>query len=192
MDRSEALALMEEWTPSDALRRHMLGVEAVMRHYARKLGEDEELWGLAGLLHDFDYERHPQVPDHPLEGAKVLRAKGCPERVVKAILAHAPATGEPRNTLLAKVLFAVDELVGFLFACAYVQPTKKIADVKVSSVKKKLKDKAFARAVSREDIALGIEELGVDADAHIAAVAGALAASAGFIGLAGSEGSPGA
>jgi putative nucleotidyltransferase with HDIG domain len=183
MDRSEALALMEEWTPSDALRRHMLGVEAVMRHYARKLGEDEELWGLAGLLHDFDYERHPQVPDHPLEGAKVLRAKGCPEIIVKAILAHAPATG---------VLFAVDELVGFLFACAYVQPTKKIADVKVSSVKKKLKDKAFARAVSREDIALGIEELGVDADAHIAAVAGALAASAGFIGLAGSEGSPGA
>ncbi len=183
MNRDEAWTLLCEWTRSDALRRHMLGVEAAMRAYARKHARDEETWGIVGLLHDFDYERFPEPPDHPLRGAVVLREKGYPEEVVRAILGHAPWGGAPRDTLMAKVLFAVDELVGFLFACAYVQPSKSIADVKVSSVKKKLKDKAFARAVSREDIRQGMEELGADPDEHIATVLDALRGSASALGL---------
>ena len=190
MTHDEAWNLVCEWTASEALRRHMLGVEAAMRWYARRLGEDEELWGLAGLLHDFDYERHPQAPDHPVKGAEVLRGAGCPETVVRAILGHAHWSGVPRDTPMAKALFAVDELVGFLFACAYVQPSKRVADVKVSSVKKKLKDKAFARTVSRDDIRIGTEELGVDPDEHIANIIEALSAKAGELGLAGAPAGP--
>ncbi|MGQ9592261.1 MAG: HD domain-containing protein [Planctomycetota bacterium] len=186
MNREEAWILLCEWTQSEALRRHMLGVEAAMRAYAKKLGEDEETWGIVGLLHDFDYERYPDPPDHPQKGAEVLREKGYPEEVVRAVLSHASWGGVPRETRLEKVLFAVDELVGFLFACSFVQPSKSIADVKVASVKKKLKDKGFARAVSREDIRRGIEELGVDPDEHIALVIEALRSVAPEIGLAGS------
>ncbi len=186
MDREEAWKLLCEWTENEALRRHMLGVEAAMRAYARKLGEDQETWGIVGLLHDFDYEKYPDPPDHPNKGAEILREKGYPEDVVRAILSHASWSGVPRDTKLAKVLFAVDELVGLLFACAYVQPSKSIADVKVSSVKKKMKDKSFARAVSREDIRQGIEELGVDPDEHIALVIEALRSVAPAIGLEGS------
>jgi putative nucleotidyltransferase with HDIG domain len=185
MTREDAWNLVCEWTQSDALRRHMLGVEAAMRWYARKLGEDEERWGVTGLLHDFDYERHPEAPDHPIKGAETLRAKGCPEDIVRAILGHAHWSGVPRDTPMAKALFAVDELVGFLFACAYVQPTRNVADVKVASVKKKLKDKGFARSVSRDDIRQGIEELSIDPDEHIANVLAALSAAAGELGLAG-------
>lgn len=186
MNREDAWNLLCEWTQSEALRRHMLGVEAAMRAYAKKLGEDEETWGIVGLLHDFDYERYPDPPDHPQKGAEALREKGYPEEVVRAVLSHASWSGVPRESRLAKVLFAVDELVGFLFACSFVQPSKSIADVKVASVKKKLKDKGFARAVSREDIRQGIEELGVDPDEHIALVIEALRAVAPEIGLAGS------
>ena len=185
MTRDDAWKLLCEWTQNEALRRHMLGVEAAMRWYARKHGEDVETWGLVGLLHDFDYERYPNPPDHPIKGAEVLREKGCPEDVVRAILSHAQWSGVPRDTLMAKTLFAVDELVGFLFACAYVQPTKAISDVKVSSVKKKLKDKGFARAVSREDIRRGIEELGVPPDEHISGVIEAMKEVAPALGLAG-------
>jgi len=163
----------------------MIGVEAAMRWYARKLGEDEDRWGVTGLLHDLDYERHPEAPDHPIKGAETLRAKGCPEDIVRAILGHAHWSGVPRDTPMAKALFAVDELVGFLFACAYVQPTRNVADVKVASVKKKLKDKGFARSVSRDDIRQGIEELSIDPDEHIANVLAALSAAAGELGLAG-------
>jgi putative nucleotidyltransferase with HDIG domain len=185
MNREEAWNLLCEWTQNEALRRHMLGVEAAMRWQARKLGEDEEKWGLAGLLHDFDYERYPNPPDHPLKGAEVLRAKGCPEDVVRAILGHASWGGVERDTPMAKMLFAVDELVGFLFACAYVQPDRHIASVKPESARKKLKDKGFARAVSRDDIRRGMEGLGVEADAHIAGVIEALQAVAPSLGLAG-------
>lgn len=156
-----------------------------MRWYARKLGGDEETWGITGLLHDFDYEKHPSAPDHPVKGAEALRARGYPEDVVRAILGHASWGGVERDTPMARTLFAVDELVGFLFACAYVQPSRKVADVKVSSAKKKLKDKAFARTVSRDDIRQGMEELQIDPDEHIGNVIQALSAAAPALGLAG-------
>lgn len=169
--RDDAWKLMTEWTESDSLRKHMLAVEAAMRAAARRAGEDEELWGVAGLLHDFDYERHPNLPDHPMKGSEVLRAEGYPEEVIEAILGHAAeATDVPRRTLMAKTLFAVDELCGLLTAVAYVRPSKKLVEVEVSSVKKKMKDKGFARSVSREDIIKGAEALGVDLDTHIATV----------------------
>ena len=152
-----------------------------MRHYARKRGAPVEEWGVTGLLHDFDYERHPTLPEHPLKGAEVLRARGYPEEMVVAILGHAGQA--PRDSEMARVLFGVDELCGFLTACAYVQPSKKVADVKVSSVKKKFKDKAFARAVSREEIFKGAEELGVALEEHIQEVIDALAADAERLGL---------
>lgn len=183
MNREQAWSLVCEWTESDALRRHMLGVETAMRWYARRSGEDEEVWGVTGLLHDFDYERHPEAPDHPLKGAEVLRAQGCPEPIVRAILGHAHWGGVPRDTLLARTLFAVDELVGFLFACAYVQPSKRVADVKVSSVKKKLKDKAFARSVDRACVYGGAEGVGRPLDEHVAFVIEALKPIADEIGL---------
>ena len=172
MNRTEALALVHEYTPSEALRKHMLAVEAAMRAYARRAGEDEEAWGLVGLLHDFDYERFPNdahsaTDEHPSEGVRILAAKGFPEPMQRAILGHASYTGVPRDTAMAKALFAVDELCGFLVACALVRPSRSLMDLEVSSVKKKLKDKAFARGVSRDDIRQGVEELGVDLDAHI-------------------------
>lgn len=181
--RETALELLYQWTSSESLRKHALGVEVALRAMAHKCGEDPELYGLTGLLHDFDYERYPDAPDHPTKGADVLRGLGYPEEMVLAILGHAPYTGTPRNTPLAKALFACDELVGFLFACAFVQPDRKIASVKVESAKKKLKDKAFARGVNREDILLGCQELGVDVVDHIAFVRGALVQEADALGL---------
>lgn len=179
MTRDEALALMHEYTPSDALRKHMYAVEAAMRAYARKSGEDEEAWGLVGLLHDFDYERYPN-PDrladdqHPSTGVKVLRERGLPEASCRAILGHASYTGVPRDSAMAKTLFAVDELCGFLVACALVRPSKSLNDLEVSSVKKKLKDKAFARGVNREEVHQGAAELGVPLEEHVQFVIQAL------------------
>jgi len=179
MDRSTALTLMHEYTPSDALRKHMYAVEAAMRAYARKAGEDEETWGVVGLLHDFDYERFPNAArspteEHPSEGARILEAKGYPEPLRRAILAHASYTGVPRDTPVAKTLYAVDELCGFLVACALVRPSRSLADLEVPSVKKKLKDKAFARNVNRDEIREGAEELGVPLEDHIQFVIEAL------------------
>jgi predicted hydrolase (HD superfamily) len=179
MDRADALALMHEYTPSDALRKHMYAVEAAMRAYARKFGEDEAIWGLVGLLHDFDYERWPNpersaTEEHPSAGSRVLAEKGLSEPLRRAILGHASYTGVPRDTLLARGLFAVDELCGFLVACALVRPSRSLADLEVSSVKKKLKDKAFARGVNRDEVRQGAEELGVPLDDHIMFVIQAL------------------
>jgi len=181
--REDAWKLLCEWTQSEALRRHALGVEAAMRAMAAVAGKDAELYGLTGLLHDFDYERFPQAPDHPVKGSEVLRGLGYPEEMVAAILGHASCTGVPRETLLAKSLFACDELVGFLFACAYVQPDKRIASVKPESARKKLKDKSFARGVNRNDILQGCQEIGVELGAHIRFVKSALESRAGDIGL---------
>ncbi len=182
-DRNDAWTLLCEWTQSDALRRHALGVETVMRALAEKYGEDQELWGLTGLLHDFDYERYPEAPDHPVKGSAVLREKGYPETMIQAILGHAPYTGVARETLMAKALFASDELTGLLFACTYVQPDRKVTSVKPSSAKKKLKDKSFARGVNRDDIRQGADELGVDLLDHITFVLGALAGNADALGI---------
>jgi putative nucleotidyltransferase with HDIG domain len=179
MTRDEALALMHEYTPSDALRKHMYAVEAAMRAYARKSGQDEEAWGLVGLLHDFDYERYPN-PDrlagdqHPSTGVKLLRERGFPEASCGAILGHASYTGVPRDSDMARTLFAVDELCGFLVACALVRPSKSLSDLEVSSVKKKLKDKAFARGVNREEVHQGAAELGVPLEEHVQFVIQAL------------------
>ena len=190
MQRSEALELLHEYTASDSLRKHMLSVEAAMRAYAEHLGEDPESWGLAGLLHDFDYERWPnagQQPDreHPAEGVRILRERGVGEEICQAILGHAPYTGVPRTTPMARALFAVDELTGLITACSLVKPSRSVHDVDVRSVRKKMKDKAFARGVSRDDIRLGTEELGVDLDEHIDRVIAAMQGSAEKLGLAG-------
>lgn len=179
MTREEALALMQEYTASPSLRQHMLAVEGAMRAYAQKSSDDQEIWGLAGLLHDFDYERYPNdshsaTEEHPGWGVRLLRERGVGEPVLQAILGHADYTGVARETSLAKTLFAVDELCGFLVACALVRPSKSLSDLEVSSVKKKLKDKAFARGVNRDDVRRGAEELGVPLDDHIAFVIGAL------------------
>ncbi|MEE9197970.1 MAG: HDIG domain-containing metalloprotein [bacterium] len=172
MTRDEALALVHEYTENENLRRHMYAVETAMRAYARHFGDDEEQWGLVGLLHDFDYEKYPNdahsaTEEHPSFGVNLLRERGVPEAMCDAILGHAAYCGVPRATQMAKALFAVDELCGFLVACALVRPTKSLQDLKVSSVKKKLKDKGFARGVSRDDIRVGIEELGIPMDEHI-------------------------
>lgn len=165
-DRQSALELLFEYTKSDSLRKHALAVEAVLRNYANTLGEDVETWGMTGLLHDFDYELFPDVPDHPMKGSAILAQKGYPETIRRAIISHVPAMNVPRDTPLARTLFACDELSGFVVACALVRPNK-LVDLKASSVRKKLKDKAFARTVSREDIQTGIEEMGVDPEKHI-------------------------
>jgi putative nucleotidyltransferase with HDIG domain len=172
MNRDEALELMHEYTESDALRKHMYAVEAAMRAYARKYGEDEESWGLVGLLHDFDYERYPNdahspTEEHPSHGVALLRERGLPEDMCQAILGHASYTGVPRNTLMAKSLFAVDELCGFLVACALVRPSRSLSDLTVKSVKKKLKDKGFARGVNRDEVRQGAEEADIPLDEHI-------------------------
>ncbi len=179
MNRRDAVALMEEHTQSPSLRQHMLAVEAALRAYAGRYGEDPDTWGVVGLVHDFDYERYPNeahAPDegHPSWGVQVLRERGLAEPLCRAILAHASYTGVGRDSRLAHCLFAVDELCGFLVACARVRPSRSLADLEVASVKKKLKDKAFARAVSRDDIALGAAELGTPLDEHIAFVIAAL------------------
>jgi len=172
MTRDEALALMHEHTQSPSLRQHMLAVEAAMRAYAAKLGEDPEAWGLVGLLHDFDYERFPNqehsaTEGHPAWGVGQLREKGVAEPICRAIMGHGDYTGVPRDTPMAKALYAVDELCGFLVACALVRPSKSFADLEVSSVNKKLKDKAFARGVNRDEVRQGAEELGVPLEEHI-------------------------
>jgi putative nucleotidyltransferase with HDIG domain len=170
---------MHEYTASDALRKHMYAVEIAMRAMAQRFGEDPEAWGLVGLLHDFDYERFPNAEHsptegHPAEGVRVLAARGFPEPMQRAILGHATYSGVPRDTPMARALFGVDELAGFLVACALVRPSRSLQDLEVSSVKKKLKDKAFARGVSREDVFQGAEELGVPLDEHIAFLLAAL------------------
>ena len=177
--RDRALALMHEYTPSEALRKHMYAVEAAMRAMAVRAGEDPDAWGLVGLLHDFDYEHFPNAAraataEHPAEGVRLLAAQGLPEPMQRAILGHASYTGVPRDTPMARALFAVDELCGFLVACALVRPSKSLADLEVTSVRKKLKDKAFARGVSREDVLQGAAELGVPLEELIAFVLAAL------------------
>ena len=166
-DREFCHNILTEYTESESLLKHAYAVEACVRAYARKFGEDEEFWGNVALLHDFDYEKYPSAEEHPYKGAEILREKGFGEEFVTAILSHADYTGIKRETLLQKTLFACDELAGFITAVALVRPSKSIDEVKVKSVKKKLKDKAFARAVSREDIYKGAEELGVDLSEHI-------------------------
>ncbi len=187
MNRADAFQLLCEYTQSDSLRKHALAVEAAMRAYARKFGEDEEKWGITGLLHDFDYERWPDPADgHPRKGSAILAEKGVAEDVRTAILGHADYTGVPRTSRLDHALFAVDELAGFITAVTLVRPSKSLADVAVSSVKKKLKDKAFARNIHREDITRGAEELGIPLDEHIAFVIQALQGTAKELGLEGS------
>jgi putative nucleotidyltransferase with HDIG domain len=169
-NRNEAWELLCEYTKGDSLRKHALAVETAMRACAKRYGApdaDEDEWGIVGLLHDFDYEMFPSADQHPFTGANILCGRGFSERVIRAIMGHATYTGVPRDTTMARALFATDELCGFLVACALVRPGKTLDGLEVSSVKKKLKDKAFARSVNRDDIKLGVEELGVDADEHI-------------------------
>jgi len=181
MTYNEAMELLKEYTQSESLIRHALCVSEAMRCYAKKFGEDEERWAIAGLLHDFDYEKYPD--QHPYKGAEILREKSVDEEMIEAILGHASYTGVERKTLMAKALFAVDELSGFLYAYALVRPTKNLKDVKMKSIKKKLKDKAFARGVNRDEIEQGAKELGVDLSEHVLFVAECLQKQAKLIGL---------
>ncbi len=188
--RADTLALMHEYTASDSLRKHMLSVEAAMRAYAEKFGEDPDRWGTAGLVHDFDYERYPNAEHspteaHPAEGVRILRGRGYPEDILQAILGHATYSGTPRESLMAKTLFAVDELTGLITATALVRPSRSVHEVEARSVRKKMKDKAFARGVNRDDVITGAEELGVDLEEHIAFVIRAMQSVADDIGLAG-------
>ena len=184
-DRSEAIKLLHEYTKTDSLRRHALGVEQSMRKMADKYNGDPDEWGLTGLMHDFDYEMYPTMEDHPFRGNEILIKKGYPESITKAIMGHATYTGVPRDTDMAKSLFSVDELTGFIFAVTYVRPSKSILEVKPKSVKKKLKQKSFAASVIREDIFLSIEQLGVDLTEHIQFVIDALSEKAEELGLKG-------
>jgi len=185
MNREKAWETVCEFVQSEGLRKHMLAVEACMVAYARKYGEDEEKWAMTALLHDFDWEVHPQAPDHPMKGEPILAERGVSEEVRRAILSHANYSGVPRESLLEKSLFACDELAGFLTACAYVKPGRTIAEVDVKSVRKKLKDKGFARAVSRDDVINGASEMGLDLDEHIAFCIEAMKARADSLGLTG-------
>jgi putative nucleotidyltransferase with HDIG domain len=195
--REEAWQLLCEYTQSESLKKHMLAVETCVRAYARKNGADEELWGITGLLHDFDYERwpnneHAADKEHPAAGAKILREKGYSEEVIRAILSHADYCNVPRQTPLEHTLFACDELAGFITACTYVRPSKSVLDLEASSVKKRLKDKAFARGVSREDVQKGAEELGIPLEEHIAFCIAAMRENADALGLRGSIAAAGA
>jgi putative nucleotidyltransferase with HDIG domain len=190
LDRNDAWNLLCEYTQSESLRKHALAVEACVRAYARKTGADENLWSITALLHDFDYERWPNAEhradaEHPFEGSKILRQRGYPEEMIHAILAHADYCGVPRTSPLDRTLFACDELAGFLTACALIKPSKSIHEVEAPSVKKKLKDKAFARGVNREDVYQGAEELGVSLDEHISFCIVAMRGSAAELGLNG-------
>lgn len=185
MDRELAWQTVCEFVQSEGLRKHMLAVEACMAAYARKYGEDEEKWAVTALLHDFDWEIHPQAPDHPMKGEPMLAERGVSEEIRRAILSHANYSGVPRESLLEKSLFACDELAGFLTACAYVKPGRRIDEVEVKSVRKKLKDKAFARAVNRDDVINGAAEMGLDLDEHIAFCIEAMKGRAESLGLAG-------
>jgi putative nucleotidyltransferase with HDIG domain len=184
--RDQAFALLREYTQNPSLIKHALAVEAAMRAYARKFSEDEEKWGVVGLLHDFDYERYPDPPNHPLKGAEILAQRGYPEDVIHAIKSHADYLGVPRLSMMDKALYAIDELAGFITAVALVRPSKNIADVTVESVRKKFKDKAFARAVKREDIFRGATDMDVDLDVHIQFVIDAMKSAAADLGLDGS------
>ena len=184
MTRDDAWSILTEFTKGDSLRKHARAVEASMRAYAARLGEDPERWGIAGMLHDFDYEMHPRAPHHPMKGAEILTARGLERDIVYAILAHADYAGMPRVSRLDRALYACDELTGFVHACALVRPGKVITGLEPASVRKKLKDKGFARTVNRDDVYRGAAELGVDLDAHIAFVVEALAGVAPEIGLA--------
>jgi putative nucleotidyltransferase with HDIG domain len=182
-DRTAAWNLLTEFTQSESLRKHALAVEACMRAYARKLGADEELWGLVGLIHDFDYERYPTPQEHPFKGNEILRERGYSEEIRRAILSHADYSGVPRENAMEKALFACDELAGFITAVALVKPGKSLDEVDAKSVRKKMKDKAFARSVSRHDIVNGAKALGIDLDEHIAFCIAAMKGIAGELGL---------
>jgi putative nucleotidyltransferase with HDIG domain len=181
--RAEGLALLREFTKNESLRKHALAVEAAMRAYARLHGADPEVWGLVGLLHDFDYEVHPTAPAHPLKGAAILHARGVPPPIVYAVLSHADYAGCPRVSPLDRAIYACDELAGFVTACALVRPGRAIHGLDPASVRKKLRDKSFARAVNRDDVYRGAEELGVPLDDHIAFVIRALEGVAADLGL---------
>jgi len=183
--RDAAWKLLEEYTKSESLRKHALAVEILMRAYAHKYGEDQEIWGIVGILHDFDYEQYPEIPDHPTKGAEILRSHGYPDDIIYAISSHVEAMNLPRHNLLCKAIFACDELAGFLIAAALVRPGKSILGLESKSVRKKLKDKAFARSVNRDDIYRGATELGVDLDHHIAFCINALEERAALLGLEG-------
>jgi putative nucleotidyltransferase with HDIG domain len=185
VDRQAALALMTEYTQSESLRKHMLAVDAAVRGYARLWGENEEEWGVVALLHDFDYERWPDQQNHPYRGVEILKAKGYPEWVTRAILSHADYSGVPRESRLEKTLYACDEMSGFVTAAALVRPSKSVLDLEASSVLKRMKDKAFARAVSREDLRRGADELGIPFEEHVANVIAFLRTEAGPLGLKG-------
>ena len=185
-ERQDAWELLCEHTKGDSLRKHALAVETAMRACAKRYGEadaDEDEWGIVGLLHDFDYEKFPSPDQHPFTGANILCGRGYPDRIIRAIMGHATYTGVPRDTPMARALFATDELCGFLVACALVRPSKSLDDMEVSSVNKKLKDKAFARSVNRDDIRQGVAELSVDIDEHIRFVIDALRSAQEMIGL---------
>ena len=186
MDRQQAWNLLCEFTKSDNLRRHALAVETCVTAYARKFAEDENKWSVTALLHDFDWEIHPELPDHPVKGEPILAERGVEEEIRRAILSHADFTGIPRESMLEKTLFACDELAGFLVACTLVRPSKSILDLEASSVKKRMKDKAFARGVSREDVIKGAEDLGVPLDEHITFCIAALRENADTLGIRGS------
>jgi putative nucleotidyltransferase with HDIG domain len=185
LSRDEAWKLMTEYTQSDSLRKHMLAVEAAVRGYARKYGEDENAWGVVALLHDFDYERWPDQENHPFRGVEILKGLGYPEWVTRAILSHAEYSGVPRETRLEHTLWACDEMAGFVTAAALVRPSKSVLDLEASSVIKRMKDKAFARAVSRDDLRKGAEEVGLPLDQHIANVIAFMRENADEIGLRG-------
>ncbi len=184
--RADAWALLTEFTAGESLRKHALAVEAAVRGYARLFGEEEEAWGIVGLIHDFDYERWPAASDHPFRGSEILRERGWPDYMIRAILSHADYSGVSRESRLEHTLFACDELAGFITAAALVRPTKSVLDLEARSVKKRMKDKAFARAVSRDDLRLGAEELELPLDEHIGNVIGFLRAEADALGLRGS------
>jgi putative nucleotidyltransferase with HDIG domain len=185
MNREDAWGLLCEYTKNPGLRKHGLAVEAAMRAYARKYGDDEEKWAIVGLLHDFDYEIHPTVDKHPQEGSKILRERGYPEDIIYAVLCHADHLELERKSPMDKAIYAVDELTGLITAVALVKPSKSLAEVDAPSVRKKMKDKAFARSVNRDDIVMGAAALGVDLDEHIAFVIEAMKPAAGELGLAG-------
>jgi putative nucleotidyltransferase with HDIG domain len=183
--RDSAWELLTQYTKSESLRKHALAVEILMRAYAEKLGENPEIWGIVGVLHDFDYEMYPEFPDHPTKGSAILKEQGYPDEIIYAISSHVDAMKVPRNSMLCKALFACDELAGFLVAAALVRPGKSIIGMEARSVRKKLKDKAFARSVNREDIYHGAEQLGVDLDEHISFCILALQQNASILGLDG-------
>lgn len=181
MDRNHAWSLLTEFTQSESLRKHALAVEACMRAYARKFGEDEDKWAIVGLIHDFDYEKYPTAEEHPYKGNEILAERGYPDEIRRAIMSHADYTGISRDSLLEKTLFACDELAGFITAVALVKPSKSLAEVDARSVRKKMKDKAFARSVSRDDIINGAAALGVDLEEHIAFCVAAMQEKAGLM-----------